>query len=167
MRWPASRPPLRSRQSSPTNLSTDCWTCGLVPQRLCLECMSNDPAVEVLMVFTPCRRLVSIAVAAAMVAAVRCAVMTSITPKPSLRSRGMSCIIETWRRSRAPSSERPLRLGPWRLHAWPLWLSARVWRTSNIHSTSALDDRSPNQVDDTDSCFRLNLRYTALRSRIL
>ena len=58
-------------------------------------------------------------------------------------------------------------VGPWRLRAWPLWQSAHIWRTFNIHLTSALDDRSPNPIDDTDNCFHLKLRYTTLRSRIL
>ena len=50
MRWPASRPPHKSRQSSPTNPSTACSTGSA---ETASECDSSDPAAEVLMVNGP------------------------------------------------------------------------------------------------------------------
>ena len=50
MRWPASRPPLKSRQSSLTKLSTACSTGSV---ETASECDSSDPAAEVLMVNGP------------------------------------------------------------------------------------------------------------------
>lgn len=51
MRWHVSRPPLKSRQSSPTNLSTACSTGSV---ETLSECDNGDPAAEVLMVDTAC-----------------------------------------------------------------------------------------------------------------
>ena len=47
MQWLANRPPPKSRQSSPTKLSTACSTG---PVETASECDSSDPLAEVLMV---------------------------------------------------------------------------------------------------------------------
>ena len=75
--------------------------------------------------------------AVAMAAVARHTIMTNIILKPSLRNKGTSYIVATWRRSTPPSLGRLPRLGPWRLCAWPRWLRALVWRISNILSTNS------------------------------
>ena len=50
MRWPASRPPHKSWQSSPTNPSTACSTGSA---ETASECDSSDPAAEVLVIDGP------------------------------------------------------------------------------------------------------------------
>ena len=50
MRWPASRPPHKSRQSSPTNPAT-AYSTGSV--ETASECDNSDPAAEVLVIDGP------------------------------------------------------------------------------------------------------------------
>ena len=161
MRWLASRPPPKSRQSSPTKLSTACSTGSV---ETASECDSSDPAAEVLMVNGPRSPPGSPASTTVMAEAIRRVPTRSTAPSPSLRSRGKSFAAVTWMHFTLLSLEKPPRPGPWRRCAWPTWLSALDWRISSTHSTSVLGSGFLSPVDD--SFFRLQLRYTELRFRI-
>ena len=161
MRWLASRPPPKSRQSSPTKLSTACSTGSV---ETASECDSSDPAAEVLMVNRPHSPPSFPRDDGGDGGGDPLRVHEEYRPSPSLRSRGKSFAAVTWMHFTLLSLEKPPRPGPWRRCAWPTWLSALDWRISSTHSTSVLGSEFLNPVDVNS--FRLQPKYIELRSRI-
>ena len=161
MRWLTSRPPPKSRQSSPTKLSTACLTGSVETTS---ECDSSDPAAEVLMVNGPRSPPGFPRVDGGDGGGDSSRAHEEYRPEPlcsqqreELRRRDMDAL-------HTPIVGETPRPGPWRRRAWPTWLSALDWRTCSTHSTSVLGSVFLSPVDD--NFFRLQLRYTELRSRI-
>ena len=160
MRWLVSRPPLKSRQSSPTKLSTACSTGSV---ETASECDSSDPAAEVLMVDGPPSPPGFPRTDGGAGGGDPSLSMRSIFPSLSHRCREKNFAAGTWMHCTLLSLEKPPRLAPWRTRAWQTWPSALDWRTSSEHSTSVRDNGFPNPVDVSSSRPR---RYIELRFRI-
>ena len=163
MPWLASRPPRKSRQSSPTNPSAACSTCRLAPRR---PHPSATAATQRLRSWRSMERTVlpvSLALMEARVGATRRIPTMSISPNLSRHYSERSFAAGTWTHSTLLSSERPPRPGPWRTRAWLTWPSALDWRISSEYSTSKRVSELLSPVDASSSRRR---RYIEPQFRI-
>ena len=163
MPWLASRPPRKSRQSSPTNPSAACSTCRLAPRR---PHPSATAATQRLRSWRSMERIVlpvSLALMEARVGATRRIPTMSISPNLSRRGSERSFAAGTWTRSTLLLSEKPPRPGPWRTRAWLTWPSALDWIISSEYSTSKHVSELPSPVDVS---FSRRRRYIEPQFRI-
>ena len=160
MRWPASRPPHKSRQLSPTNPSTACSTGSV---ETASECDSSDPAAEVLVIDGPHSPPGFPRADGGADGGDPSRPQDEYLPEPltslqwvELRRRNMDAL-------HTPIVEKPPRPEPWRTRAWLTWPSAIDWRISSEYSMSERVNGLQNPVDVNS--FR-PCRYIVLRFRI-